>query len=214
MTSPSGAGTQSGGERGDGPVVAHEQGRGRQQLREVAGAPALVGPRRRLREVRDHRTTVDDHDIAGVQLAVRDQRVVQCTHLTPQIGQQIVGRFLGTQIGQDPAVRRASDDECSARAGGSGDDDVGNLDPCALGEQQDVRLVFHVLLAGQVQLRTGVLVDHEAPQLREELAVGLVATDDPDRQRTLIVLREEPRRASRLRRIQLHVTRDHAELRE
>ncbi len=145
---------------------------------------------------------------------MRDQRVVQGTHLAPQIGQQIVGRFVGTQIGEDPAVRRASDDERSTRTGGPGDDDVGNLHPCAFGEQQDVGLVLHVLLAGQVQLRTGVLVDHEAPQLREELAVGLVATDDTDRQRALIVLREEAGRAGRLRRIQMHVTCRHAELRK
>ncbi len=209
-----GVGTQTRRERGDGPVVADEQGGGCQQLREVGGASALVRPGRRLREVRDHRASVDDHDIAGVQLAVRDQRVVQCTHLVPEIGQQIVGRFFGTQIGEDLTVRRASDDERSTRTGGSGDDDVGDLHPGALGEQQDVGLVLHVLLAGQVQLRTGVLVDHEAPQLREELAVGLVATDDTNRQRALIVLRKEARRAGRLCRIQMHVTRRHAELRE
>ena len=55
--------------------------------------------------------------------------------------------------------------------------------------------MLDVFEARQVEARPAVLVQEEAPQLRHELRVGLVASEHADVQWPVVVLREHQRRA-------------------
>ena len=81
-----------------------------------------------------------------------------------------------------------------------------------LGEQHRVRLVLDVVLAVEVELPAGVLVDDETPELRHHLCVGLVATEDLQAQRALVVGGEHQCRSCGLFGCEVHIASGDAEL--
>ncbi len=83
----------------------------------------------------------------------------------------------------------------------------------AVGEEQGVGLVLDVLQPREVQRRPAVLVEEEAPELGQELRVGLVATEHADAEWPVVVLRDHERAAPRLGVGELDVPRVDPELR-
>ena len=79
------------------------------------------------------------------------------------------------------------DEQRGVRPRGARDDDPADAHAGTLGEQQRVRLVLDVLEPGEVHGRARVLVEEAAPDLGDELRVGLVASEDADPERPVCV---------------------------
>ena len=149
-----------------------------------------------------------------VEPAVRDPRRVQRRDLLPQVGEHRVGDVRRVRVAQMDARERAAGDERGARPGGAGDDHRRHGDVGALGQEQRVGLRLDVLEPGGVQRGTAVLVRQRAPELRHELRVGLVATEDPHHQLAGRVAGRHRGPRARLLRQEVHVVGVHAELAE
>ena len=91
------------------------------------------------------------------------------------IGGVVAGRL---QPGPQRDAVGADDDEGVATTGAAGGDEVGDADAGAVGEQRDEPLVLDQLEPAQADLRLGVPVPGQPPQVGEELAVpGVPAVD-------------------------------------
>ena len=150
--------------------------------------------------------------MVDVERTVGDVRCVQSLCLLPQVVEHCVGKLGRVGVDGACAARVSLDEERRARAGGSRDDDVGDVHAAPGREQQRVRLVLDVFESGQVEPRPTILVDEEAPQLRHELRVGFVASEHAQVEWPVVVLGEHQGRAPGLTARELDVVGRDAEL--
>ena len=187
---------------GDGAVVADDQRGAHEQLGDVGGAAAGGGGAGGELEAGDaDRRSVDD-DVVRVEPTVRDARLRAAPR--PAV-QRSASSASVTDAGSTSTSRVPASGACRdqrhARTGGAGDDDGRHAHLGALGEEQRVRLRLDVLEAGRVQGRPAVLVREGAPELRQQLGVGLVAPEHPHRRASPSASRARHRGAgARLRR--------------
>ena len=100
--------------------------------------------------------------------------------LLPDPGQHVVGEGICGQFGQRGAMRVAHHEDGSAGAGHPGRDNLRRTHAGAPGGQHHVGLVLHLLQAGQLQGPAALLVEHGAPELGEELGLGLIPAQHLD----------------------------------
>ena len=118
--------------------------------------------------------------------------------LAPRVDEDGVGHIVAVRLVERHPDDGPLDENGSLRPGLTGDHDVDGLHTSVAGQQRDVGLVLDLLQAGQVERGAQVLIGHEAVGLGEELRVGLVASDDPHGERTLVVLTDHERGPLRL----------------
>ncbi len=153
--------------------------------------------------------------MARVQRAVRDAARVHPGHLAPRIVEHAGGDGLGLDLRHPWALGRPLHEEGGVRSRLPGDDDLGNTGAGPRGQQERVGLVLDVLETGEVQRRGArVLVEHVAPEVRHELRVGLVASEDADPQRSGVISRQHEGAVEGLHRRELDVGRVDPELAE
>ena len=150
----------------------------------------------------------------GVERAVDDPRVVQRGDLLPELVEQRVVDVFAVERGERAPTDRADHEERRSRPRGPGYDHARDAHARVARDQHRVGLVLDLLEAREREPGPRVLVHDEAPELREEARVGLVAADHLHAQRALVVAREHERRAGGLRVGEPHVVHRHPELRE
>ena len=127
-----------------------------------------------------------DHDVLRVQGAVGDARLVEPLHLAPEVVEQRVGDGSADRVStQARPVERPDHQQRGTGTGNARDDDRRHAHVGPLREQRHVRLVLDLAQAGEVHARAAVLVEDGAADLRQELRVGLVPAEHPDRQRSV-----------------------------
>ena len=115
-------------------------------------------------------------------------RFVQPLHRAPEVGEHVVSDEGRLRVGEHGPVGRPHDQERGAGTRSAGHHDRRDAYRGAIGEEQGVGLVLDVLEPREVERRSAVFVEEEAPEFGEELRVGFVATEHAHAERALIVL--------------------------
>ncbi len=136
------------------PFLAGECGRCCEQLRDICGHPfGFSGRCRGVETDEPWPVGVDDH-VISIEISVDNAGTLQRSDVLPDLHEQIVTRFVRTELRKQRAARRPLNEQRGMRTCAPGNDDRWNARARLTRHEHDVRLVLDLLDASQRKRRS------------------------------------------------------------